>query len=503
MIAREPPAKRGRRPAGRVLIDTPAMDFLYSTPKDCMAKILIVDDDPLVSDALRQVTDKMGHASSVAKSVAAALEAVRSGPFDIIFCDVRMPDGSGLDVLPELRSGPLPPEVIIITGFGDPDGAELAIKKGAWDYVEKPLSVKDVMLSVERALQYRDKKRAAPAPVALNTEGIVGNGPKLRACLDALAQAASSEANVLIAGETGTGKELFAWAIHRNSPRAARNFVVVDCAALPETLVESTLFGHVRGAFTGADKPRDGLVRQADGGTLFLDEIGELSISIQKAFLRVLQEHRFRPVGGGQEVSSDFRLVTATNRDLEEMVRTGGFREDLFFRIRTFVLTLPPLRDAKEDLKELVVHYVVKFCDQYGVPMKSFSPEFQQVLSAYDWPGNVRELIQALEKSIVTAKDEPVLFPKHLPEHIRVRLARDAVLKKRAPEPERPAVPVDASSASSMKDFRDAQIARLESEYLAGLMRSTARNIAEACRVSGLSRSRLYTLLKKYGISLS
>ncbi len=467
-----------------------------------MANVLIIDDDPLVSESLVHVMDKMGHASTVAASVAAALDASRAAGFDIIFCDVRMPDGSGLDILPDLRSGPLPPEVVIITGFGDPDGAELAIKKGAWDYVEKPLSVKNVMLVVERALQYREKKKAAPSPVALDAEGIIGKGPKLRGCLDALAQAATSDANVLITGETGTGKELFAWAIHRNSARSPRSFVVVDCAALPETLVESTLFGHVRGAFTGADKPRDGLVRQADGGTLFLDEIGELPLAIQKAFLRVLQERRFRPVGGGQEVPSDFRLVAATNRDLEEMVRAGTFREDLLFRIRTFVLALPPLRDTKEDLKELVVHYVVKFCDQYGIPMKSFSPEFQQVLTAYDWPGNVRELIQALEKAIVTAKDEPVLFPKHLPEHIRVQLARNAVTgSKTAAGPGRPAAPREAGSLPSLKDFRDAGLARIESEYLADLMCATSGNIPQACRISGLSRSRLYTLLKKYGIA--
>ena len=467
-----------------------------------MAKVLIIDDDPLIAESLDRVMAKMGHASASAPSVAAALAAVRDGSFDIIFCDVHMPDGSGLDILPELRNGSLPPEVIIITGFGDPDGAELAIKKGAWDYVEKPLSVKNVMLAVERALQYRDTKKAVPAPVALDVEGIIGKGPKLRGCLDALAQAATSDANVLISGETGTGKELFAWAIHRNSARAGRSFVVVDCAALPETLVESTLFGHVRGAFTGADKPRDGLVRQADGGTLFLDEIGELPLAIQKAFLRVLQERRFRPVGGGQEVSSDFRLVAATNRNLEEMVRAGTFREDLLFRIRTFVLGLPPLRETKEDLKELVVHYVVKFCDQYGIPMKSFSPEFQQVLTAYDWPGNVRELIQALEKAIVTAKDEPVLFPKHLPEHIRVHLARVAVTGKKREAGPGPAVSADAARAlASLKDSREAGLARIESEYLADLMRATSGNIPQACRISGLSRSRLYTLLKKYGIA--
>ena len=467
-----------------------------------MAKILVIDDDPLVSDSLGQVIEKMGHGAVRAASVAAALQAVRSQAFDIVFCDVRMPDGSGLDILPEIRAASPAPEVIIITGFGDPDGAELAIKKGAWDYVEKPLAVKDVTLAVERALQYRDTKQAAGKTVALKTEGIIAGAPKLAACLDTLAQAACSDANVLITGETGTGKELFALAIHKNSARADRNFVVVDCAALPETLVESTLFGHLRGAFTGADKPREGLVKQADGGTLFLDEVGELPMSIQKAFLRVLQERRFRPVGGGPEVSSDFRLIAATNRRLEDMVRSGAFREDLMFRLRTIVLDLPPLREAKEDIKDLVVHYVLKFCEQYGIPMKSFSPEFHDVLMAYDWPGNVRELIQALEKAIVSAKDESVLFPRDLPEHIRVHLARASVLRKRVPSSPPPQAG-EEPGVGSLADFREAGLAKLEADYLASLMRRTSGDIAEACRISGLSRSRLYALLKRHRIPTS
>ncbi len=468
-----------------------------------MAKILIVDDDPLARDALARVVKKMNHEPFEAGSLGSAREKLPEQAFDLVFCDVRMPDGSGLDILPEIRASSSAPEVIIVTGFGDPDGAELAIKKGAWDYIEKPLSVKAVMLCVERALQYRDKKRAAPQPVALNAEGIVGASPKLRACLDTLAQAASSEANVLITGETGTGKELFAWAIHRNSGRSDRNFVVVDCAALPETLVESTLFGHVRGAFTGADKPRDGLVRQADGGTLFLDEIGELSISIQKAFLRVLQEKRFRPVGGGQEVTSDFRLVAATNRHLEDLTRSGGFREDLLFRLRTVVLELPPLREMKEDIKELMLHYLVRFCEQYDLPMKVYSPDFLDVLLAYDWPGNIRELIQALEKAIISAKEEPVLFPKHLPDHIRIHLARAAVLQKRAPAPGPGTGAAVTDLALNLKDYREAELARIEKDYLSSLMRRTNGEVGEACRISGLSRSRLYTLLKKYGLKTS
>jgi len=468
-----------------------------------MASILIVDDDPLARDSLARIVKKMGHDAAEAGSLGSAREMIPSNAYDLVFCDVRMPDGSGLDLLPEIRAAAASPEVIIVTGFGDPDGAELAIKQGAWDYIEKPLSVKAVMLCIERALQYREKKKSSFQPVALNVEGIVGASPKLRACLDLLAQAASSEANILITGETGTGKELFAQAIHRNSGRSNRSFVVVDCAALPETLVESTLFGHVRGAFTGADKPRDGLVRQADGGTLFLDEIGELSVSIQKAFLRVLQEKRFRPVGGGSEVTSDFRLVAATNRDLESLARSGGFREDLLFRLRTLVLELPPLRDMKEDIKELMLHYLVRFCEHYELPVKGYSPDFLDVLLAYDWPGNIRELIQALEKAIITAKDEPVLFPKHLPDHIRIHLARAAVLQKRAPAPAPVAGQAAADSNLNLKDFRESEMVRIEKAYLASLMRRTNGDVGEACRVSGLSRSRLYTLLKKYGLKTS
>ena len=468
-----------------------------------MSKILIVDDDPLAREALARVVKKMGHEPVEAGSLASARGKLPEQAFDLVLCDVRMPDGSGLDILPEIRASSSAPEVIIVTGFGDPDGAELAIKKGAWDYIEKPLSVKAVMLCVERALQYRDKKRTAARPIALKVEGIVGASPKLRACLDTLAQAASSEANVLVTGETGTGKEVFAWAIHRNSARSGRNFVVVDCAALPETLVESTLFGHVRGAFTGADKPRDGLVRQADGGTLFLDEIGELSISIQKAFLRVLQEKRFRPVGGGQEVTSDFRLVAATNRQLEDLTRSGGFREDLLFRLRTLVIELPPLREMKEDIKELMLHYLVRFCEQYDLPMKAYSPDFLEGLLAYDWPGNIRELIQALEKAIVSAKEEPILFPKHLPDHIRIHLARASVLQKRVPAPASAKGQAVTDLALDLKDYREAELTRIEKDYLSSLVRRTNGEVGEACRISGLSRSRLYTLLKKYGLKTS
>jgi two-component system NtrC family response regulator len=468
-----------------------------------MAHVLIIDDDELVRESLSEVIHKLGHTSADASSVAEALKMAKSAAFDLVFSDVRMPDGSGLDILPQLRRTAAGPEVIIITGYGDPDGAELAIKNGAWDYIEKPLSLRDVTLCVERALDYREKKQCIPKPVVLEREGIIGSSPRLRACFDILARAASSEANVLITGETGTGKEMFAWAVHKNSPRAGQSFVVLDCAALPETLVESTLFGHVRGAFTSADKAREGLIKQADGGTLFLDEVGELPLTIQRAFLRVLQERRFRPVGGSQEIESDFRLIAATNRDLDALVKEGRFREDLMFRLRTVVLDLPPLRELKDDIKEIVLYYVDKFCRQYEVEMKGFSPELLRLLEQYDWPGNVRELIQALEKAVVDAQDEPILFPKHLPEHIRVHLARAAVLQKRPAPPKTRDIHDDSGSLISLKDVREAGLAEIEKDYLRALMQRTQGDIPSACRISGLSRSRLYTLLKKYQISPS
>ncbi|MCX6560600.1 MAG: sigma-54 dependent transcriptional regulator [Candidatus Aminicenantes bacterium] len=462
-----------------------------------MARLLIVDDDPLIGESLSLVIRKMGHDARLARTVREAADEIASRPFDIAFCDVRMPDGSGLDILPEIRKSPAAPEVIIMTGFGDPDGAELAIKKGAWDYVQKPLTAQEIRLTIERALQYREKKKSVPPMMALNLAGIIGNSPPLKPCFDGLAQAASSESNVLISGETGTGKELFARAIHRNGSRSRENFVVVDCAALPETLVESTLFGHLRGAFTGADKPRDGLVKQADGGTLFLDEVGELSISVQKAFLRVLQERRFRPVGGGSEIKSDFRLVAATNRNLEGMAGKGAFREDLLFRLRTLVIDLPPLRACRDDIKDLALHYIAKACEQSRVAMKGMASAFLEGLTAYDWPGNIRELVQALEKAVVTAGEEPMLFPVHLPDHIRIRLAAAAAGRKKGPLREAVVSPDSDGGLVPLHEFREAGLAGIEREYLDRLMKNTGGDISKAARISGLSRSRLYTLLKK------
>jgi two-component system NtrC family response regulator len=468
-----------------------------------MAHVLIIDDDEMICDMLSTMVRQMGHEVMCANTLQDGLQESSSGDFDVVFLDVRMPDGSGLDVLPRIREASSSPEVIIITGFGDPDGAELAIKNGAWDYIEKPSSIKAMTLPLIRALQYREEKQARKPPIALHREGIVGNSPQMRTCVDLVAQAANSDATVLITGETGTGKELFAYAIHDNSLRANKNFVIVDCAALPANLVESILFGHERGAFTGADRAQDGLIKQADGGTLFLDEVGELPLSTQSSFLRVLQERRFRSVGGKQEIESDFRLVAATNRDLEDMVKHGQFRNELLFRLRSFIIELPPLREHPEDIKELALYYAAKICERYGTDTKGFSPEFFEALDSYDWPGNVRELVNTMERAIAAARQDPILFPKHLPTHIRVDVARTS-LRKEAPvvlSQRGGAGPL--RSLSSLRDFRENAIAEAEQQYLYDLMSITGGNIEKACKISGLSRPRLYALLKKYHISRS
>lgn len=466
-----------------------------------MSNILIIDDDKMLCEMVCRHVEYMGHESAYALTLEEGHKKVSSKIFDLVFLDVRLPDGNGLDALPGIRKTPSQPEVIIITGEGDPDGAELAIKSGAWDYIEKPTSIEKMTLPLVRALQYRKEKAGRKPAVALKRDGIVGDGPRMKSCFDLLAQAAISDVNVLITGETGTGKELFAQAVHENSSRYNNNFVVVDCAALPDTLVESVLFGHEKGAFTGADRKQDGLIKQADNGTLFLDEVGELPLPVQKTFLRVLQEHRFRPVGGKQEIKSDFRLVAATNKDLDEMVQSGRFRNDLMFRLRALTIKPPPLREHIEDIKALSMYHVAKFCERHQIGTKGFSPEFFEALSAYDWPGNVRELVNTLETSFAAARHDHTLFATHLPVHIRVHAARISVGRK-------PSAGVSAAKDSdypktfpSLRDFRIDATAKAEKQYLQDLISSNKSNISEARRISGLSRSRLYELLKKHKIS--
>ncbi|MFW5792283.1 MAG: sigma-54-dependent transcriptional regulator [Desulfohalobiaceae bacterium] len=466
-----------------------------------MANVLIIDDDQMLCSALAAVIGKMGHVPSVAFTLKQGIKKALTEPYEVVILDVWLPDGNGLEAIPEIREAASAPEVIILTGAADPDGAELATRSGAWDYLTKPPALSKIKLSVQRAVDYHRERKSKQPFMALRRNGIIGDTQALRNCLNTVAQAASTDSNVLITGETGTGKELFARAIHDNSHRADQPFVVVDCASLPEKLVESVLFGHERGAFTGADRKSEGLIKQADKGTLFLDEVGELPIQLQKTFLRVLQEHCFRSVGGRKEVCSDFRLVAATNRSLEKMIEEWTFREDLFFRLRTIHIELPPLREMKADIRELTCFTINEYCQRLNIERKGYSPEFLDSLFEYSWPGNVRELISALEHAVSMAGVEPILMPRHLPMEIRVQLAR-ASLTREHPQAAAPVSRrLDPDRFPKLKDFRAEAVAELERQYLTELMAVTGGRIRQACEVADLSRARLYALLNAHNVS--
>ncbi|CCK82274.1 sigma-54-dependent transcriptional regulator [Desulfobacula toluolica] len=482
-----------------------------------MAGILIIDDEPQIRELLIKHLNELDQMPMVAETLADGLEMVASGTFDLIFLDVNLPDGNGIEALPLIKNSRSEPEVIIITGEGDEQGAKMAIDSGAWDYILKPFSGYEIKLQVKRSLDFRASKKAlnsSPEKI-LNRSSIIGSSPKLLSRLNMVAQCAKSDANVLITGQTGTGKELFAKVVHMNSRQEKNNFVVVDCASLPEQLVESVLFGHVKGAYTGADSNQDGLVKKADGGTLFLDEIGELPLSIQKKFLRILQERRFKPVGGTNEVVSHFRLVSATNRNLEEMVKENQFRNDLLFRLRTIHIDLPPLKECKEDIKDLTLHYIYTLCNHHGFENKGFVSEFLKALESYDWPGNIRELISSLEKAILADPASPILYPNCLPNPIRIHYIQSSMNKTRAGcDFKRVSQTSDKFQSidlpdnlldpiKPLKQVKDVAISIIEKIYLEKLMQSSNGDLDKAGTLSCISKSRIYSLLKKYNISRS
>lgn len=466
-----------------------------------MPNVLIIDDDACVCRTLASMLRQQGHKAECARTLSEGLTALDEASIDLVLLDVNLPDGNGLEAIPAIIQFPSNPEVVIITAQGDPDGAEHAIHSGAWDYIEKAASPRAMVLGVERLLAHRASKQETMPAAEIDRKGIVGTSRLLNRALDQVAQTASSEAGVLITGETGTGKELFALAIHRNSPRRSDNFVVVDCAALPKTLVESMLFGHVKGAFTGADSPRDGLVLQADGGTLFLDEVGEMPLDVQKSFLRVLESHRFRPIGGKRELVSNFRIISSTNRDLDEMVKKGTFREDLLHRLRTFHLILPPLSQRRDDIASLAQFHLDRQCRLYGWPAKALSPELLELLRLYDWPGNVRELVNAVEHALASARHEAVLYGHHLPARLRAKVARQRIGCQSLKTGPSSASPADGHPLPPLQAFREQIVEKAEADYLSRLMSTAQGNMNKACALSGVSRSRLYELLKKHSIA--
>ena len=460
-----------------------------------MSRILIIDDDVVFCDYLSCLIKNMGHESTSAATLSEGLKEALANPYDVVLLDVLLPDGNGLDIVTKIKETASVPNIIIITGCANSAEAELSIKQGAWDYIEKGSGIDSIKIPLQRALQQRGEKQLRKT-IVLHREGIVGNSSLIKQCLNQLTKASESDTAVLITGESGTGKELFARALHDNSSRSGENFVTVDCTSLPETLIESILFGHEKGSFTGADKKKKGLISQANGGTLFLDEIGELPPVLQKTFLRVLQEHRYRPLGSDTELMCNFRLISSTNKNLEEMISLGEFREDLFYRLNTLVIHLPPLRDRKEDIKDISIHYLTYLSKNNIIKHKTFSSDFFETLMAYDWPGNIRELKHALEIAFINSGDDCKLYPQHLPDKIRISLSQKKFksLKKSTGSP----IPLNKSveEYANIYDFKTA----MEFEYLRVLLDICEGDITELCSRSGVSRSGIYKLLKKHNL---
>ena len=475
-----------------------------------MAQILLVDNDREMFIGLEALTSAEDIMLTHASSLQQGLKLNQAFSFDLVILRDRLPDGAASEAITALRDSVGTPELIVYTRHGDPNEAEHLLNNGCWDYLINPSHDQALLDMLHNAIRYRREKMAGRGANQgeicqfLKNEGVVGSSPELQRCLDMVPKAAQSDANILITGESGTGKELFASAIHRLSQRAAKSLIIVDCAALPRDLVESILFGHRKGSFTGADQSREGLIKQADGGTLFLDEIGELPIETQKKFLRVLQERVFRPVGGSEEVTSNFHLIAATNRNLRSMCDQKSFREDLLFRLQTFHIELPPLRHRLGDITELAYHYNERYCHYRKLTEKKYSPDFLMTLKNYEWPGNVRELFNALESAFTTAQDNDTLYSMHLPTRIRVQVARNSLKAMQASGAQRPGTNKVSTDGvlPKLQTLRDRVIEETEQEYLRRLAAITGGNLGQALKISGLSRSRLYNLYKKYGVSL-
>jgi DNA-binding NtrC family response regulator len=386
-----------------------------------MASVLVIHERGDICDLMCPVVETAGHGCVALPSCSEALEALKTAAHDIVILDIDITENPE-QAIPALASVGCRPSILVISNGNDPENLERAIRAGAWDVLCTPFTHDELVQAVNRCLFHRRARNGKKTNGEFRRDAILGGSSCLEHCLENIATVAQTSASVLILGETGTGKELFANAIHENSSRAGGNFIVVDCTNIPKTLAESLLFGHERGSFTGAADSREGLFKQADGGTIFLDEIGDLDLDVQKSLLRVLQEHKFRPLSSKREVTSDFRLVAATNRDLEAMVRKGEFRKDLYHRLRTRVIHLPPLRERKEDILPIANFHVRTICDELGCPEKEISYELHHALTLYDWPGNVRELINTLHAAVHNGFGEARLYPQHLPLDIRARV---------------------------------------------------------------------------------
>ena len=380
--------------------------------------ILVVDDERSMRDFLKILLNRRGYETVAASGGAEAIELLGQRAFDLALVDLRMPEVDGLTVLREVRARRLATQVIMMTAYATTQTALEAMKLGAYDYVTKPFKVDELGIIIDKALEKAallEENRALKRQLGRGTvDGFIGKSDEMREVFELIAKVAETRSNVLVLGESGTGKELVARAVHFQSPRKHGPFVAIHCAALPEQLLESELFGHEKGSFTDAHKRRLGSFEEASGGTLFLDEIGEISLQVQVKLLRVLQERVLRRVGGSEEIAIDVRIVAATNQELEDLVARGKFREDLFYRLNVIELRLPPLRRRRDDIPLLAQHFLEKYCREVGKPLRQLAPATMELMLKHGWPGNVRELENVIERA-VTLETAEQITPASLP----------------------------------------------------------------------------------------
>jgi DNA-binding NtrC family response regulator len=445
-------------------------------------RILAVDDEASVADALALVLGERGHKVETARSAGEADALLKSRPFDLVFIDLRLPDGSGIDLLTRVKADAPETEVILMTAHGSLELTIEAIKRGAFYYLEKPFTPEHALVLAARALQFKEVKsenRALKGALAGEGDdfGLVGRHPKVRQIREVIRTVAPSDASVLIEGESGTGKELVAAALHFQSARAERPFIRINCAAIPAELIESELFGYRKGAFTGADRDKRGLIEAAAGGTLLLDEIAEMPAHLQTKLLRVLQDRRLRRLGDEQEFPVEFRLVSSTNRDTAQMIGEGALRKDLYFRISTVKVRVPPLRERSDDVMLLAEYFLLRYAEKYRKPLRGISQAAYALLARYDWPGNVRELESVVEHAVLFSQEEQVM-PEDLPEQLH---------------------------AAESTHFRCVippylTMEEIEREAIAQTLERTGGNVKKTAQILDYHRPTLYRKLKKFGL---
>jgi DNA-binding NtrC family response regulator len=458
-------------------------------------RILIVDDEPEMVESTARLLALAGHRCATTTAAQDALDLLEAGPPDVVLTDLKMPGMDGLELLRRIHEIDPDLPVIVITAFASIESAVGAVKHGAFDYLPKPFSADQLRVAVDRALRQRalareNRNLRQQLQEALGLETIIGRSPAMVRVFELIRKAARSEANILVLGESGTGKELVARAIHANSQCASRPFVPVDCASLPEHLLESELFGHEKGAFTGAVKTKVGLIEMANHGTLFLDEIGELPLALQGKFLRALQERTIRRVGGTSLIEVNLRVVSATNRNLREEIATGRFREELFYRINVIAIELPPLRDRAGDVTLLAHAFLGKYGRGRGLGLDEAA---LAALEAYAWPGNVRELQNVIERACALV-DGSTVRARDLPDHVLARAPAGRTPAGRAADGRTP----DTRTDLPLKQAKERWLESLEGSYLRELLGLHQGNISAAAKAAGIDRKTFHRLINKY-----